>query len=122
MRKLSYCFAVAIFLFGMSHAVARSPSEASAIRAGHTVAVTTCIACHVVSRDQSLQPVLGPGIPSFEEIGNRENTTIESLQAAMKVARWHDPGMTARLLPMSRISEVERAQVAAYILSLRTDH
>ena len=121
-RKLFCGLAAALFFLGVSPAVARSPAEASAIRAGHTVAVTTCIACHVVSRDQSLQPVLGPGIPSFEEIANRENTTVESLQAAMKVARWHDPGMTARLLPMSRISDAARAQVAAYILSLRTDH
>ena len=121
LKKLLRSLAAAIWLFGTSHAVARSPSEASSIRAGHTVAVTTCIACHVVSRDQSLQPVLGPGIPSFEEIANRERTTIESLQAAMKVARWHDPGMAATLLPMSRISDAERAQVAAYILSLRTD-
>lgn len=122
LKNLSYGLVAAVFFLGVSHAAARSPAEASAIRAGHTVAVTTCIACHVVSRDQSLQPVLGPGIPSFEEIANRENTTVESLQAAMKVARWHDPGMTARLLPMSRISDAERAQVAAYILSLRFDH
>ena len=38
----------------------------------------------------------------------------------MKVARWHDPGMTQRLLPMSHLSDEQRAQVAAYILSLRT--
>ena len=120
-RKLYCGLVAAIFLLNMSHAVARSPSEASSIRAGHTIAVTACIACHVVSHDQSLQPVLGPGIPSFEEIANRETTTIETLQAAMKVARWHDPGMAARLLPMSRISDAERAQVAAYILSLRSD-
>jgi mono/diheme cytochrome c family protein len=121
MKNLSYSLAAAICLFGVSEAVARSPSEASSIRAGHTIAVTACIACHVVSRDQSLQPVLGPGIPSFEEIANRESTTNESLQAAMKVARWHEPGMVATLLPMSRISDRERAQVAAYILSLRSD-
>lgn len=120
-RKVSYSLAATICLVAVSEAVARSPSQASSIRAGHTIAVTACVACHVVSRDQPLQPVLGPGIPSFEEIANRETTTIESLQAAMKVARWHDPGMAARLLPMSRISDVERAQVAAYILSLRSD-
>jgi hypothetical protein len=60
------------------------------------------------------------GHTTFEEIARRPNTTSESLQAAMKVARWHDPGMAATLLPMSRISDTGRAQVAAYILSLRT--
>jgi mono/diheme cytochrome c family protein len=95
-----------------------TPNEA-AIRAGHNIAVSSCVACHVVSSGQTLKPVLGPGIPSFEEIANRPGTTAESLEAAMKTARWHEPGMTARLLPMSRLSDKERAQVAFYILSLR---
>lgn len=100
-------------------AVAQTPSNDNAIRAGHTIAVTTCISCHVVSPNQTIKPVLGPGIPSFAEIANRPGTTIEGLTAAMKVARWHDPGMTATLLPMSHISDEGRAQVAAYIMSLR---
>jgi hypothetical protein len=75
-----------------------------------------------VSADQAVKPVLGPGIPSFQEIANRADITVDSLRAAMKVARWHDPGMAATLLPMSRISDAERAQVARYILSLRERH
>jgi hypothetical protein len=66
-----------------------------------------------------VKPVLGPGIPSFKDIAARPDTTREGLEAAMKEARWHDPGMTQRLLPMSRLSERERAQVVAYILSLK---
>ena len=100
-------------------AAAQTRSNDRVIRAGYNVAMTTCIACHVVSSDQTLKPVLGPGIPSFHEIANRSDTTVDSLREAMKVARWHDPGMTATLLPMSRISDVERMQVATYILSLR---
>jgi mono/diheme cytochrome c family protein len=119
-RELTIGLAVAAGLFGASAAAAESQSQDNAIRAGRTIAVTTCISCHVVSSDQSIKPVLGPGIPSFAEIANRPDTTAESLSAAMKVARWHDPAMTATLLPMSRISDRERAQVAAYILSLRT--
>jgi mono/diheme cytochrome c family protein len=98
---------------------AQAQSDDKATRAGYNVAVTTCVACHVVSSDQTLKPVLGPGIPSFQEIANRPGTSITSLTEAMKVARWHDPGMAATLLPMSRISDVERTQVASYILSLR---
>ena len=103
-----------------SEGSAQPAPSANAVRAGHTIAVTACISCHVVSRNQALEPVLGPGVPSFEEISNRPNVTVESLSAAMKVARWHDPGMTQRLLPMSHLSDAQRAQVAAYILSLRT--
>src|SRR5215510_560657 len=112
--------ACAICSLATTHALAQSSSQASAIRAGHTIAVTTCIACHVVSPDQTLQPVLGPGIPSFKDIANRRDVTPESLQRAMKVARWHDPGMAATLLPMSRLSDQQRAQVVTYILSLRS--
>ena len=101
-------------------AAAQTPSNDNAVRAGHTIVVTTCISCHVVSPNQSIKPVLGPGIPSFAEIANRPGTTIDSLTAAMKVARWHDPGMAATLLPMSHISDQGRAQVAAYIMSLHT--
>ena len=81
-----------------------------------------CVACHVVSPDQAIEPVLGQGIPSFQEVANRPDTTVDSLRAAMKVARWHDPIMAATLLPMSRIMDAERAQAAAYVLSLRERH
>jgi len=101
---------------------AQTQSDDRVIRAGYNVAVTTCVACHVVSSDQALKPVLGPGIPSFHEIANRPDTTVASLIEAMKVARWHDPGMAATLLPMSRISDAEKTHVAAYILSLRAEN
>jgi mono/diheme cytochrome c family protein len=99
--------------------VAEPAPEERAIRAGQTIAVTMCIACHLVSWDQAVKPVLGPGIPSFEEIANRPESSIDSLSAAMKVATWHDPAMAATLLPMSWLSDIQRAQVASYILSLR---
>ena len=120
MKKLpSILFCALICAAGASSAVAQSPADEAAIRAGRNLAVTSCVACHVVSPNQALKPVLGPGIPSFEEIANRPDSTVDSLTAAMKVARWHDPGMTPTLRQMSRISDRERAQVAQYILSLR---
>ena len=119
-RGLALLLFAAVSAVGATSAGAQAPSEEAAIRAGRTIAVTACIACHAVSRDQAVKPVLGPGIPSFDEIANRPDTTVDSLRAAMKVARWHNPAMAAALLPMSRISDAERAQVASYILSLRT--
>jgi mono/diheme cytochrome c family protein len=116
--RMAIKIATAICLCGYGVA-AQTTSDDRAIRAGHTIAVTTCISCHVVSPNQSVKPVLGSGIPSFAEIASRPDSTIESLTAAMKVARWHDPGMAPTLLPMSHISDEGRAQVAAYILSLR---
>ena len=105
-------------LTALSGAGAGGPNEA-AIRAGHNIAVSSCVACHVVSPTQTIRPVLGPGIPSFQDIANRPGASAETLQAAMKNARWHEPAMAATLLPMSRLSDKERAEVALYILSLR---
>jgi mono/diheme cytochrome c family protein len=119
-KDLTLSLAVAICLFNAG-AGAQSRSEDRATSAGHSIAVTTCISCHVVSPDQSLKPVLGPGIPSFEEIANRPNTTTESLTATMKMPGWHDPGITATLLPMTPLSDNEKVQVATYITSLRTN-
>ncbi|HXJ00890.1 MAG TPA: c-type cytochrome [Micropepsaceae bacterium] len=106
---------------GTSAQAAEGPkrSDEAMVRAGHNIAVTTCVGCHTVSPKQTVSPVLGPGIPSFEEIANRPDVTAESLRATMKVARWHDDALASRLLPMSHISDKERAEVAAYIVSLR---
>jgi len=104
----------------MTAPAAQAQPDNAAIRAGYNIAVTACVACHVVSPRQSAKPVLGPGIPSFKEIADRPNVSIDSLRNAMKVARWHDPGLAATLLPMSRISDAQRSQVASYILSLRS--
>jgi mono/diheme cytochrome c family protein len=100
-------------------AEAEEQTNSATIRAGRNIAVTSCIACHVVSPGQTVQPVLGPGIPSFQEIANRPDTTAEGLQGAMKIARWHNDALPSTLLPMSRLSDTERAQVVAYILTLR---
>ncbi len=122
MRVLSITVCAMFASANLSPAAAQSQTDASTIRAGHNIAVTRCIACHVVSPKQTLSPVLGPGIPSFEEIANRPGIAAASLAGSMKTARWHDYAMPAKLLPMSRISDTERAQVAAYILSLRSLH
>ena len=107
-------------LTALSGAGAEGTPDQAAVRAGHNIAVGNCVACHIVSPGQTVKPVLGPGIPSFQDIANRPDTTAETLQAAMKTARWHEPGMAATLLPMSRLSDKERTQVALYILSLRS--
>ena len=98
MKRL--CVAAAVLMAALSQADAQTPPNEAAIRAGGYVAVTMCIACHIVSPNQSVKPVLGPGIPSFAEIANRRDVTVDGLRASMKIARWHDPGIAATLLPM----------------------
>jgi mono/diheme cytochrome c family protein len=110
---------VALFaaVAAVASGAAQGQTDEVALRAGKNIAVTTCIACHVVSRDQDVKPVQ-LGIPGFEEIANQPVSTLDSLREAMKSRQWHDP-VTANLLPMAGMSDGERAQVAAYILSLR---
>jgi mono/diheme cytochrome c family protein len=119
---LRFLFLTALSGASSAEAVAANPPDASAIRAGRNVAVTKCIACHMVSPNPPIQPVLGPGIPSFEEIANRPGTTAESLRADIKNANWHDRAMPTTLLQMNRLSDRESAQVVTYILSLRASH
>lgn len=109
----------AILSMGSAVAAAAGPPDAATIRAGHNPATSVCFACHVISRDQPMPPVMGPGIPSFAEIANRPGVTAESLVQAMKTATWHDPALPPQRLPMSHLSDTERSQVAEYILSLR---
>ena len=107
-----------IVLGGFASAEEKQPGTPE-IRAGRNIAMTKCIACHFVSPNQTLPPVLGPGIPSFLEIANRPDATATSLNQSMKTARWHDYALPSTLLPMSRLSDKEREQVVAFILSLR---
>lgn len=110
-RAMILGFSAAILV--AANAAAQSEAEEDAIRAGRTIAVTTCISCHVVSPNQSIQPVLGPDSPSFADVASRPDLTIGSLTAAMKTVRLHDP------TKMANLSDREWAQAAAYILSLR---
>ncbi len=112
----------AIFLIGPAVTAAAEQPDASTIRAGHNLATSVCFACHVISPDQPMSPVLGPGIPSFQEIANRPGVTAEALVQSMKTAVWHDRALPAQRLPMSHLSDKERSQVADYILSLKYLH
>lgn len=107
-----------VAILSTSAAYAQNPPNAAAVRAGHNLATSVCFACHVVSPNTTA-PVIGPGVPTFQEIANRRGITADILAEKMKSARWHDPALAPTLLPMSRISDAERLQVAAYILSLR---
>jgi mono/diheme cytochrome c family protein len=115
--------ALAIFVMAaVLPAQAQAQQDAAAIRAGRNLATSTCFACHVVSPNQALSPVLGPGIPSFQQIADRPDITAESLMQRMKTATWHDDALPPTLLPMSHLSDKERSEVATYILSLRTQN
>jgi mono/diheme cytochrome c family protein len=111
-------FTIFVAVLWTAAAGAQEIPNAAAIRAGHNLATSVCFACHVVSPNTTA-PVIGPGVPTFQEIADRPGITADVLAERMKSARWHDPALAPRLLPMSHLSDTERLQVAAYILSLR---
>jgi mono/diheme cytochrome c family protein len=104
----------------LAAAASNRPPDDSEIRAGYDIAVTTCVACHVVSPGQGIQPLEGRTISSFQEIANQPNLTLDSLANPTKGCS----GSTRRDLhhcsPFDHISDREWRQVAAYILSLRS--
>jgi hypothetical protein len=65
----------AIFLFLVTGVVAEEQQNAVAIRAGRNLATSVC--CHAASPNQALAPVMGPSIPSFQDIANRPGVTAE---------------------------------------------
>jgi mono/diheme cytochrome c family protein len=95
--------------------------DAATIRAGRSLATSKCFACHDVSPGRAPPPMPGPGvpIPGFQEIANRPNVTAEWLTDRMGTATWHIPALPQRRLPMSHLSDREKSEVAAFILSLR---
>jgi cytochrome c553 len=119
MRALTImiCLAVA-FSANSSDAQIGEPFENPITRAGKDVAVTTCVACHVVSTQQDVPPVDGPA-PSFEAIANRpemkDGTLVAFMDRCAQMTTY-----TERCGTVSSISEDERSQVAAYIMTLRT--
>ena len=98
--------------------------DEAVIRAGRNLATTKCFACHDVSPGQALPPLPGPGmpIPGFRDIANRQDISARWLIERMGTATWHIPALPASRLPMSHLSEREKSEVAAFILSLRDHH
>lgn len=118
MRYRDCLWGLSLLLAGASPAIA-APDDTAMIRGGRTVANTVCIACHIVSPNQTLVPLYQHRLPTFDEIANRRDTTAESLRERMASASWHNYALPQTLSPMARISARDRDQVIAFILSLR---
>ncbi len=97
---------------------AEAADAANDIRAGHDIAVTTCIACHDVSTHQALTPIFGGQAPSFESIAKRKDTTEEGLRRFLSDKHWDDRTL-AKPATMYLLRESQKTQVIAYIMSLR---
>jgi cytochrome c2 len=85
---------------------------------GHYLAVLICSSCHVVSPDQSKEPVLQPPAPSFESIAKRSTTSSDTIQEFLTTTH-RDISNSARM-PNPELLDLQIRQVVAYLLSQRT--
>lgn len=79
--------------------------------AGRALAFKSCASCHVVAPHQPLHRLRATG-PAFKAVANAKTTTAMGLHVFLVT-----PHST---MPNLILTEDERADVTAYILSLRT--
>ena len=87
------------------------------VQKGHYLAVLMCSNCHVISRDQSIEPILQPQAPSFDSIAQRSSTSSEALGTFLTTTH-RDMGNSAGM-PNPELLDFQMRQVEAYVLSLR---
>jgi mono/diheme cytochrome c family protein len=110
--------ASALFVaFGVAggSAWAQEPDE---VQQGHQLATLICSACHVAARDQPFEPILRPPAPSFESIARRSTTTNDAVQTFLTTT--HRDISNPNGMPNPQLLDYQIKQVAAYLISLRT--
>lgn len=107
-------FALAMIL-AAQNAGAAEPGDPAA---GHHVAMSLCSVCHDTGPDQTQPPMrLTPSTP-FAEIANRPGTTTDSLMRFLATTHW-DMKSLPMAMPDFGLTDKQRADAAAYIISLR---
>jgi mono/diheme cytochrome c family protein len=104
-------------LFGL-RAHATETQHDAALQRGEHIARLVCSACHVVAADQEFPPLLRPPAPSFEEIANRPDASVETVRRFVIETHWDMKTLPAQM-PNQMLSKAEATAVARYLLSLR---
>jgi mono/diheme cytochrome c family protein len=86
-----------------------SAQEAGNVAAGHRLARTWCVTCHVVEPTQTTGA--STGAPSFAAVARMSSTTPRSLRAFLQTPHGRMPDL--------HLSNTETSNISAYILSLR---
>jgi mono/diheme cytochrome c family protein len=110
--------ASALFVaFGVAggSAWAQEPDE---VQQGHHLATLICSPCHVAARDQPFEPILRPPAPSFESIARRSTITNDAVQTFLTTT--HRDTSNPNGMPNPQLLDYQIEQVAAYLISLRT--
>jgi cytochrome c2 len=88
-------------------------AKAQDIAAGHAFALKVCNACHIVEPEERVPRKVVVG-PAFRDIANTPGMTAAALQVFLT--------STHPKMPNLILTAEERADVIAYILSLRDQH
>jgi len=88
---------------------AATAAEQGQVNRGHKVAEHTCAACHAVERNQARSPIRVA--PPFEQVANAHAMTQLALRVALQSSH--------PIMPNVRLSEAERTDVIAYLMSLK---
>jgi mono/diheme cytochrome c family protein len=86
-----------------------SAQEAGNVAAGHRLARTWCVTCHVVEPTQTTGA--STGAPSFAAVARMPSTTPRSLRVFLQTPHGRMPDL--------HLSNTETSNISAYILSLR---
>ena len=85
-------------------------AHAADAASGGVLARQLCVNCHVVAPGEAGKQVTA-GIPSFKAVANKPGQTPEKIQDF--ILNPHPP------MPQVQLTNIERANLAAYILSLK---
>ena len=81
------------------------------------MALLICGKCHIVSRDQFIEPILHPPATSFETIAQRNTMTADSIRIFLTTT--HRDISNPKGMPRLQLVEDQIERVTAYLLSLQ---
>jgi len=108
---------VAVFAVLAGSVLAQQTSTTDDVQEGKRLALLICANCHVVARDQPVQPILQPPAPSFETIAQRQNINTDSIRQFLTST--HEDATNPKGMPNPRLQNYQIGPLAAYVLSLR---
>ena len=84
---------------------------------GKQLALLICGKCHIVSRDQFIEPILHPPATSFETIAQRNTMTADSIRIFLTTT--HRDISNPKGMPRLQLIDDQIERVTAYLLSLQ---
>ena len=100
---------VAAFAALVTFRVAANAEDRRQIQHGRAIAVRVCARCHAVQRDEVRSPYVAA--PPFQDIADARATTSLAVREALQSRH--------PVMPTVRLTEDERTDVIAYLMSLK---